>query len=150
MWPWISYQSEKLDARGDRWWGHADGSHQLGSTELSVALLTHVAPMPTLFCPNSKVSLGRVTVGLLLLFGQRTHAGCHIYAPEMILQVQPPLISLFLKWCSCLAQSWSSSWALIPKSEAFISVHLWNFLFLFFFFKLISIPYPFWELRHLP
>ena len=89
--------------------------------------------MPTLFCPNSKVSLGWVTVGLLLLFGQHTHAGCHICAPETILLVQP-IISLFSKWCSCLAQSWSSSWALIPKSEVFILVFLWNFVFLFFFF----------------
>ena len=60
-----------------------------------------------------------------------THS--HICAPETILLVQP-IISLFLKWCSCLAQSWSSSWALIPKSEVFILVCLWNFVFLFFFF----------------
>ena len=134
-------------------WGQMMGTHRWqpppGLHELCGTLLTCVALLPTLFCPNSKVSLGWVTVGVLL-FGQHTHAGCHICAPETILLVQPPIISLFLKWCSCLAQSWSSSWALIPKSEVFALVHLWNFIFLFFFFKLISTPYPFWELRYLP
>lgn len=65
--------------------------------------------MPAQFCPNSKVSLVWRALGHCLLFGQDTQAGCPIHPPEMMPLVQPPITSLFFKWCSCMAQTWSPS-----------------------------------------